>query len=35
VIQWPSGQTEEYKNLATGRSYECVEAKGIKPLINF
>jgi hypothetical protein len=35
VIQWPSGQTEEYKDLATGRSYECVEAKGIKTLITF
>jgi hypothetical protein len=29
VIQWPSGRTEEYKNLAAGRAYECVEGKGI------
>ncbi len=29
VVQWPSGRTEEYKNLAAGRSYECVEGKGI------
>jgi hypothetical protein len=29
VIEWPSGKTEEYKNLAVGRAYECVEAKGI------
>ena len=29
VIQWPSGRTEEYKNLAAGRAYECVESKGI------
>jgi hypothetical protein len=29
VIEWPSGRTEEYKDLAAGRSYECVEAKGI------
>ena len=29
VIQWPSGRAEEYKNLAAGRAYECVEAKGI------
>jgi hypothetical protein len=35
VIQWPSGETEEHKNLATGRSYECVEGKGIKPLTTF
>jgi hypothetical protein len=31
VIDWPSGRTEEYKNLAAGRSYECIEAKGIRP----
>ena len=31
VIDWPSGRTEEYKNLATGRSYLCVEGKGITP----
>jgi hypothetical protein len=29
VIEWPSGRTEEYKNLAAGRAYECVEGKGI------
>jgi hypothetical protein len=29
VIEWPSGHTEEYKNLSSGRSYQCVEAKGI------
>jgi enediyne biosynthesis protein E4 len=31
VIDWPSGRTEDYKNLAAGRSYECVEGKGITP----
>ena len=35
VIQWPSGRTEEYKELAAGRAYECVEAKGIAPLAGF
>ncbi len=29
-INWPSGQTEEYKNLAAGRTYDCTESKGIK-----
>ena len=29
TLQWPSGRTEEFKNLATGRSYECLEGKGI------
>ena len=31
VIEWPSGRTEEYKNLASGRSYICTEGKGIEP----
>jgi hypothetical protein len=35
VIQWPSGRTEEYKNLAAGRAYECVESKGITALPGF
>ena len=29
VIDWPSGRTEEYKNLAVGRAYDCLESKGI------
>ncbi len=29
VIDWPSGRTEEYRSLATGKAYECVEGKGI------
>ncbi|HXY15484.1 MAG TPA: CRTAC1 family protein [Terriglobales bacterium] len=29
VIQWPSGRTEEYKNLAALNTYTCVEGKGI------
>jgi enediyne biosynthesis protein E4 len=35
VIQWPSGRTEEYKDLAAGRAYQCVEAKGITLLTGF
>ena len=31
VIDWPSGRTEEYKNLAAGRCYECTEGKGMIP----
>jgi enediyne biosynthesis protein E4 len=30
TIDWPSGKSEEYKNLAAGRSYECTESQGIK-----
>jgi enediyne biosynthesis protein E4 len=31
VIDWPSGRTEEFKNLAAGRCYECTEGKGVVP----
>jgi hypothetical protein len=31
VLEWPSGRTEEFKNLAAGRGYECTEGKGIVP----
>jgi hypothetical protein len=34
-IEWPSGRSEEYKNLAAGRAYECVEGKGITALDGF
>jgi hypothetical protein len=30
VIDWPSGRTEEFKRLAAGKMYECVEGKGVK-----
>jgi enediyne biosynthesis protein E4 len=29
VIDWPSGRTEEYKNLSASQAYECTEGKGI------
>ncbi|HEV2315369.1 MAG TPA: CRTAC1 family protein [Candidatus Acidoferrales bacterium] len=35
VLNWPSGRTEEYKHLASGKLYECVEGKGITPLDGF
>jgi enediyne biosynthesis protein E4 len=31
IVTWPSGRTEEFKNLAAGRCYECTEGKGISP----
>jgi hypothetical protein len=31
VITWPSGRTEDFKDVASGRAYECVEGKGIGP----
>lgn len=32
VIEWPSGRTEDFKDLAAGRGYRCVEGKGIAAL---
>jgi len=29
VIAWPSGRTDEFKNVASGRAYECVEGRGL------
>jgi len=31
VIEWPSGRTEEFKNIPAGKSYLCTEGKGIAP----
>jgi enediyne biosynthesis protein E4 len=31
VVDWPSGRTEEFKSLATGRGYDIVEGKGLTP----
>jgi enediyne biosynthesis protein E4 len=31
VVIWPSGRTEEFTNVVTGRAYECVEGKGLTP----
>ena len=35
VIDWPSGRTEEYKALRAGKSYKCLETKGIDPQAGF
>jgi len=35
VIEWPSGRIDEHKNLATGRSYECVEGQQIRGMDGF
>ncbi len=29
VVEWPSGRTEEYKSLRTGKSYQVTEGRGI------
>jgi enediyne biosynthesis protein E4 len=31
TIEWPSGRTEQFKDLAAGRAYECTETKGFTP----
>jgi hypothetical protein len=30
VIAWPSGRTEEFKNVASGKAYDCTEGSGLK-----
>jgi enediyne biosynthesis protein E4 len=35
VIDWPSGRTEEYKDLRAGQGYKCLETKGIEPQNGF
>jgi len=30
VITWPSGRTDEFKNVAAGRAYACVEGQGLQ-----
>lgn len=32
VIAWPSGRTEEYKNLQAGKTFQCTEGKGISDI---
>jgi enediyne biosynthesis protein E4 len=34
-IEWPSGRTEEHKNLRADRTYVCIESKGITALPRF
>jgi hypothetical protein len=31
VIDWPNGATEEFKDLAAGKTYQIIETKGLKP----
>ena len=35
VIYWPSGSTQEYKNVASGKLYKCLESKKIEPQSGF
>jgi hypothetical protein len=32
VIQWPSGRVEDFKSIAAGRAYRCIESQGMEPL---
>lgn len=32
VVYWPSGRTDEFKNLSTGRTYHCVEGQAPRAL---
>jgi hypothetical protein len=31
VVTWPNGRIEEFANLASGKAYDCIEGKGIRP----
>ena len=31
VVSWPSGRTDEHKNVPAGRAYDCVEGRGLEP----
>ena len=31
VLTWPNGRTEEFKDVAAGKAYDCIEGKGIIP----
>ena len=35
VVQWPNGRVEEFRNWKAGKSYQCVESKGVTTLSNF
>jgi hypothetical protein len=35
VIDWPSGRSEEYKDIASGHAYEVTESKGIRAETGF
>jgi len=35
VVQWPSGGTEEYRNLAAQKAIQVIENKGINELLHF
>jgi len=32
TVEWPSGRTEDFKDLATGKSYQAIEGKGLTGL---
>lgn len=31
VITWPNGRVDDFKNVATGRAYDCIEGKTLTP----
>jgi hypothetical protein len=34
VVSWPSGATQEFKDVATGRTYDCVEGKALSARVS-
>jgi len=35
VVEWPSGRTEEHKELSAGKAYQVTETKGISEEFHF
>ena len=35
AVAWPSGATQEFKNISSGRAYEVTENKGITEISKF
>jgi hypothetical protein len=31
IVSWPSGRTDEFRNVTAGRTYDCVEGQALKP----
>ena len=31
IVEWPSGASQEFRNVSTGRAYECVEGRALAP----
>ena len=35
IVEWPSGRTEDYADVETGRAYDWIEGRGMTPRVRF